>query len=78
MGLHFGSGRPIVDGADEEEESEEDFEARVYGALMKIARQSSSRLRSQLGSCVLLGTSYPKAPESVREAIRAFIDEADL
>ena len=68
--------QPVPD--DDEEESAEEFEERVYSALMKIARQSSSKLRSALGACVMMGTKYERAPEIVREAIGQFVEEADL
>jgi hypothetical protein len=61
-----------------DEESEEEFEARVYRALMAIARSSSERVRSALGSCVMLGTPYEGAPDVVRQTIRRFIEAAEL
>jgi hypothetical protein len=63
---------------DGDEESSEEFEARVYDALMRVARSSSERVRSALGSCVLLGTRYEGAPDIVRETIRKFIESAEL
>lgn len=66
-------------GADDDgEESDEDFEARVYQALMQVARSSSERVRSALGSCVMLGTPYEGAPDVVRQTIRKFIEAAEL
>lgn len=77
MGLHFKKpGRAPAPA--EDEETQEEFEERVYTALMRIARGSSAKLRSALGSCVMMGTRYSEAPENVREAVAAFIDEADL
>lgn len=63
---------------DSDEESEEQFTERIYLALMRGARRSSERLRTQLGSCVLLGTAYADAPEAVQIAIRQFIDDAAI
>lgn len=63
---------------DGDEESAEEFEARVYMALMRVARSTSERARSALGSCVLLGTPYEAAPDIVRETIRKFIESAEL
>ncbi len=90
MGLHLRGGRasspPATKtngsggaGADDDgEESDEDFEARVYQALMQVARSSSERVRSALGSCVMLGTPYEGAPDVVRQTIRKFIEAAEL
>lgn len=63
---------------DDGEESPEEFEERVYDALMTAARGSSARLRNDLGSCVMLGTRFAAAPENVRQAIAEFIDLAGL
>lgn len=78
MGLRVRSASTGNADDDGEEETEEEFEGRIYAALMKIARGTSTRLRSQLGACVLMRTRYENAPENVREAIREFIAEADL
>jgi hypothetical protein len=66
------------DADDVDEESPEEFEGRVYVALMRVARGSSERVRAALGSCVLLGTPYEGAPDIVRQAIRKFIALAEL
>jgi hypothetical protein len=66
------------DDGDGDEESPEEFEGRVYLALMRVARGSSERARSALGSCVLLGTPYAGAPDIVRQTIRKFIETAEL
>lgn len=63
---------------DGDEESDEEFEERIYAALMEIARGTSGRLRSELGACVLMRTPYGRAPETVKEAIRDFIEAAEL
>lgn len=78
MGLRIKSaGTPVVE-TSETEESDEEFEERIYAALMECARRSSAKLRSALGSCVMLATPYEKAPEIVRDAIAEFIAEAEL
>lgn len=64
------------DGADDE--TDEQFEERIYLALMRVARSTSVRLRASLGSCVMLGTPYETASEQVRDAIREFIATAEL
>lgn len=76
MGLRVSSAGD--DGADEDEESDEEFEARIYAALMEVARGTTARERSQLGTCVLMRTKYEKAPPDVREVIRDFITKAEL
>jgi len=62
----------------DEEETEEQFEARIYGALLDVAASTDERTRSALGSCVLFRTPYASAPELVKDAIRDFIDAGDL
>ena len=61
-----------------EEETEDQFEARIYGALLDVAASTDDRTRSALGTCVLFRTPYADASELVKEAIRDFIDVADL
>ena len=78
MAIRIGSAGAADSGDDGDEESSEEFEARIYGALMRVARSSSERVRSALGSCVLLGTPYQGAPDIVRETIRKFIETAEL
>jgi hypothetical protein len=68
-------------GGDEDEgdeESAEEFEGRIYLALMRVARSSSERVRNSLGSCVMLGTPYGSTPDIVRQTIRQFIEAAEL
>lgn len=78
MGIRIGGGRAAATDDDGEEETPEEFEARVYGALMRVARSSSERVRAALGSCVMLGTPYEGAPDIVRETVRKFIETAEL
>jgi hypothetical protein len=80
MGLVVnGAGGPAPAPAEDDgEETDEQFEARIYLALMRTARESSAKVRSALGKCVLLGTTYDDTTEAVRETIRDFIDWADL
>lgn len=60
------------------EETDEQFEARIYAALMTVAASTDTRTRAALGKCVLFRTPYADAPELVKDAIRDFVDEADL
>ncbi|MEO7827172.1 MAG: hypothetical protein ABIR60_08535 [Allosphingosinicella sp.] len=70
---------PRAPPADEElEETDEQFEARIYGALLDVAAATNERTRSQLGMCVLMRPTYAAVPELVKEAIRDFIDAAEL
>jgi hypothetical protein len=79
MGLKVSKGQASPTAGDgSDEESDEQFEERIYLALMRVARTTSQRTRSALASCVMLGTPYEVAPDEVREAIREFVDEADL
>lgn len=79
MAIHM-EGEPAADddGDEGDEESAEEFEGRVYLALMQVARSSSERVRNALGSCVMLGTPYEGAPDIVRQTIRKFIESAEL
>jgi hypothetical protein len=80
MGLVVnGAGGPAPAPAEDDgEETDEQFEERVYSALMRVARSTSSKTRDQLGACVLLGRPYASAGESVRAVIRDFIAVAEL
>jgi len=79
MAIRIGGAAGAAETPDEgDDESAEEFEARVYGALMRVARSSSERVRTALGSCVMLGTPYQGAPDIVRETIRKFIETAEL
>jgi hypothetical protein len=60
------------------DESDEEFAERIYLALMAVARGSSSKLRDQLGACVILGRPWASAGDAVREVVREFIAEAEL
>lgn len=75
MAIHLGDGAADED---EDEETDDDFEARIYDALMKIARSTSGGARKQLGACVLLGTPYEESAAGVKDAIRRFIAAAEL
>lgn len=66
------------DNGDADEESPEEFEGRIYTALMQVARSSSERVRTALGACVMLGTPYGGTPDIVRQTIRRFIESAEL
>jgi hypothetical protein len=63
---------------DGEEETPDEFAERVYLALMTVARGSSSKLRDQLGACVVLGRPWASAGDTVRAVVREFIAEAEL
>jgi hypothetical protein len=78
MAIRIAGAAGAAETEDGDEESSEEFEARVYDALMRVARSSSERVRTALGSCVLLGTPYEGAPDIVRETIRKFIESAEL
>jgi hypothetical protein len=79
VGIHLGkrTAAPAATGG-EDEETDEEFEARVYEALVGVLRSSSERVRSALSSCVLLGTPYEGAPDLVRQTVRDFISQAEL
>jgi hypothetical protein len=82
MALHVRGG-PAADAGDVgdgggDEESAEEFEARVYEGILSVMRASSERARSALASCVLLGTPYDGAPDVVRQTIRQIIEAAEL
>lgn len=63
---------------DESEETDDEFEERIYLALMRVARTTTAKTRNALGACVMLGTPFAAAPEDVKETIREFVEEADL
>lgn len=78
MGIQIGGRGAAAIDDEGDEESPEEFEARIYAALMKVARGSTERVRAALGSCVLLGTPYEGAPDIVRQTIRKFIETAEI
>jgi len=78
MGIRIGGAAGARETDDGDEESGEEFEARVYMALMRVARSSSERARSALATCVMLGTPYAAAPDIVRETVQKFIETAEL
>jgi hypothetical protein len=65
-----------MDGPDEV--TPEEFEERIYDALIAVARGTSSKTREQLGACVLLGRPWSSASEAVRQTVREFIAAAEL
>lgn len=58
--------------------SNPELEKRVYNALLKVAKVSSSDVRTLLAMCVMFGTPYEKVRPEVLAVIRQLITEAKL